>query len=98
MKTHRPLAGGDGAEEVTASLQIGERSAALLDVLLREELRAERDVLLDLFAAEDLHRRLHRLGAAGRVLERRIEDALLHVGDALLRKRVDADELHPLLA
>src|SRR6266404_2134360 len=67
-------------------------------VVLGEDVRLEGDLLRDLLAREDVERHVDRLAAAGRILEARRQDPLLHVGLALVRKGVDPDEQHLLLA
>ena len=64
----------------------GNRLAALVHVLLREEARAQDDLLLHLLAREDPEGDLDGLRPAGRVLEGRVEDALPDVAQPLVRR------------
>src|SRR5438105_433314 len=67
-------------------------------VVLGEDVRLEGDFLRDLLAREDVERHVDRLATAGWILEARRQDPLLHVGLALVRKGVNPDEEHLLLA
>src|SRR5437763_3013615 len=71
---------------------------SLCDRVFGEDARAERDVLGDLLAVQDLKRQLDRLLPAGGILERGRKNAFLHVSLSLVGQRVDPDELDLLLA
>src|SRR5438132_2342276 len=72
--------------------------SAAIHVVLGEDVRLEGDFLRDLLAREDVERHVDRLATAGWILEARRQDPLLHVGLALVRKGVNPDEQHLLLA
>src|SRR2546429_5498077 len=67
-------------------------------VVFGEDVRLEGDFLRDLLAREDVEGHVDRLTASGRILEARRQDPPLHVGLALVRKGVNPDEQHLLLA
>src|SRR5882672_7584462 len=82
----------------TAASQLLQPFSPAVHVVLGAHVRLEGDLLRDLLAREDVERHVDRLAAAGRVLEARRQDALFHVGLALVRKGVNPDEQHLLLA